>query len=77
MKARIRFKSWVDGNARRQKTFEVDKNEPNYIVRRARELKYLGYNDYVIDIKCGRTLYMDYGYAEPKVQRRATLWGEI
>lgn len=65
MKARIRWKCWANGK-RYQKTFEVDKNEPNYIVRRARELHYLGQNDYVIDIKCGRYLYLDYGYAEPR-----------
>ena len=68
LKATIYFKCWSDGK-RHQKTFFVEKNEPCHIVRKARNMKYLGYNDYVTSIKCGRYNYLDYGYAEPSVHR--------
>lgn len=54
---------WKDNftKKRHQKTFLTDKNEPNHIVRLAREKKYLTRWVYITGIKCGRKYYMDYG----------------
>lgn len=47
---------------RYQKTFEVEKNEPNYIVDKARDNCYLGAEDFITTIKCGRYEYQWFGY---------------
>lgn len=64
MKATIYWKDCFNGK-RHQKTFEVTENEPNSIVRLARQHCYLGRHDYVTAIKCGRYIYE--GYGEPSV----------
>ena len=56
MKATIKWKDTYN-NKRYQKTFEVEKNEPNYIVNKARDNAYLGAMDYITTIHCGRYCY--------------------
>ncbi len=60
MKATIKWKSCWSGK-RYQKTFEVEKNEPNYIVNMARKNCYMGREDFITTIKCGRTEYQWFG----------------
>lgn len=56
MKATIKWKDGFTGK-RYQKTFEVEKNEPNHIANLARKNCYLGAMDYITTIKCGRYIY--------------------
>lgn len=56
MKAKVSYKDICTGN-RRTKTIEVEKNEPNAIIRKfvevAKESKYT----HISQIKCGRYVY--------------------
>lgn len=60
MKAVIKFKA---NGAYRQKTIEVEKNEPNAIVRKFIEITSLPKYVYVTTVKCGRVEYQWYGDA--------------
>lgn len=60
MKATIKWKDGYTGK-RYQKTFEVEKNEPNYIVNIARDRAYMGAMDIITTIKCGRFIYEWHG----------------
>lgn len=56
MKATVYWKDWMTGK-RYQKTFVVEQNEPNHILNIARKNCYLGADDYVTNIKCGRYIF--------------------
>lgn len=62
MKAIVKFK---DNGARRQKTIEVEKNEPNAIVRKFIEVMNMHMHKYtyIITVKCGRIEYQWFGDA--------------
>ena len=60
MKAIVKFK---DNGARRQKTIEVEKNEPNAIVRKFIEVTNMHKYTYITTVKCGRTEYQWFGDA--------------
>ena len=63
LKATVKWKDWFT-KKRYQKTFKVDKNEPNRIVEIARKCGYMGAEDYIYSIKCGRYEYLNYGTSE-------------
>nr|DAP31930.1 MAG TPA: hypothetical protein [Caudoviricetes sp.] len=54
MKAIVKFK---DNGKCRQKTIEVEKNEPNAIVRKFIEITRLSKYTYITTVKCGRLEY--------------------
>ena len=54
MKAIVKFK---DNGTCRLKTIEVDKNEPNAIVRKFIEVMNISKYTYIITVKCGRRVY--------------------
>ncbi len=54
MKAIVKFK---DNGKYRQKTIEVEKNEPNAIVRKFIEITSLPKYTYITTVKCGRIEY--------------------
>lgn len=56
MKATVKYTS-REGKAR-QKTFEVEKNEPNGIVQKFIQVTNESKSTYVKTIKCGNKLYM-------------------
>lgn len=60
MKAIVKFK---DNGKCRQKTIEVEKNEPNAIVRKFIEITCLPKYTYITTVKCGRIEYQWYGDA--------------
>lgn len=60
MKAIVKFK---DNGARRQKTIEVEKNEPNAIVRKFIEVTNMHKYTYITTVKCGRIEYQWFGDA--------------
>ena len=60
MKAVVKFK--VNG-AYRQKTIEVEKNEPNAIIRKFIEITRLSKYTYITVVKCGRIEYQWYSDA--------------
>lgn len=63
MKAVIKYKD-VWENKKRQATIEVDKNEPNSIIRTAVEMGRFKPWDYVMTVKCGRYEYQWFGEAK-------------
>ncbi len=60
MKATVKF---VDGNKIRQKTLQVEKNEPNSIIREFYNAGVFGKFTYITTIKCGRYEYQWNGEA--------------
>ncbi|WP_417093814.1 hypothetical protein [Eubacterium sp.] len=54
MKAVVKFK---DNGMRRQKTIEVEKNEPTAIVRKFIGITCLSKYTYITTVKCGRLEY--------------------
>lgn len=58
MKATVKY---VNGTSKRQRTIEVDKNEPNYILRTLYNQFRLPKDTFVTTIKCGRTEYQWFG----------------
>ena len=63
MKATIKYRDVYSGKLR-QKTIEVDKNEPNYIVREFCKNTRLPWWTYIFNVKCGRYEYQWRGIAE-------------
>ena len=54
MKATVKFK---DNGAYRQKSFEVEKSEPNAIVKKFIEITRLPKYTYITIVKCGNRVY--------------------
>lgn len=60
MKALVKYKDYYTGN-RRQKTIEVDKNEPCSIVKEFARITKVSPFTYITTIKCGRYEYQWFG----------------
>lgn len=61
MKATVK---WKDGTKIRQKTMQVEKNEPNAIIRAFHNARVFGRETFVTTVKCGRYEYQWYGVAK-------------
>ena len=62
MKATVRYNDFYSGS-KRQITFEVERNEVNFIVRRFIELRNVSRATYIDTVKCGRYQYVWKGSA--------------